>query len=138
MMENSTLTTRHSPTSGNSLFTTVSIEAGAEIFRVDRPLAYVLDSPNLQTTCANCLKKPSVDETYIAEESLKRCMGCKIVKYCSTVWYIWLRYLCFHISTKSSLQMVKSFIINLQTNALLFTSSERDTSKFFFNFKRLF
>ncbi len=83
---------------GTGLFPTVNIAAGTEILHIDRPLAYVLDSPNLQTRCANCLRSPSFDdETDKPGENLKRCMGCKVVKYCGTVWCILMLYLILHI-----------------------------------------
>ncbi|KAL6720726.1 hypothetical protein ACLMJK_002651 [Lecanora helva] len=39
---------------GNGLYASESIEASIEIFRIDRPLVSVLDSPHLKDACSNC------------------------------------------------------------------------------------
>lgn len=83
------VTSRRVANAGNGLFSTANIAAGTEILNVNRPLAYALDSPNLQSKCANCFRDPSEDlEANWGGEELKRCMGCKVVKYCDTVRYV--------------------------------------------------
>ena len=71
---------------GDGLFATDAVQAGSEIFSVEHPLAYVLDSPHIQDTCASCLRtSTSHDEINIAVVKLKRCMGCKTARYCGEV-----------------------------------------------------
>lgn len=74
------------PGAGNGLFTTVAVGEGQEIFFLDHPLAYALDARRLQDTCANCLRKATEDGDFSTPEvKLRRCMGCKVVKYCGEV-----------------------------------------------------
>ena len=74
------------PGAGNGLFTTVAVREGQEIFFVDHPLAYALDAPRLQDTCSNCLRKATDDgDISTPEVKLRRCMGCKVAKYCGEV-----------------------------------------------------
>ena len=74
---------------GKGLFASKAIEAGEEIFRIDRPLVSVLDSPHMKDACANCFVW--VPENAVGQfgESkaikLRACQGCKVDKYCSTV-----------------------------------------------------
>lgn len=71
---------------GDGLFATDTIPAGKEIFSVEQPLAYVLDTPHLLDTCVHCLRKATKnDDSRTMEVKLKRCMGCKVVRYCGEV-----------------------------------------------------
>ena len=76
--------TRCTPGAGTGLFTNSTIAAGEEILRIDRPLVAVLDSPHLHDTCANCHLLLR-DDAGPDGMTLKHCMGCKVVKYCSKV-----------------------------------------------------
>ena len=90
------IVTKPVPKAGNGLFTEETIGAGEEIFCIERPLVSVLDSPRLQDICATCFRKETagIDELDSVKTDLNRCLGCKVVKYCSKVG-LWdfLRYL---------------------------------------------
>lgn len=71
---------------GDGLFTTDAVRPGKEIFSVENPMAYVLDSSHLQDTCANCLGGAARhDEIDTMKLRLKRCKGCRVVRYCGEV-----------------------------------------------------
>ncbi len=79
---------------GSGLFTSQAIDAGKEIFRIDRPLVSVLDSPHLKDACSNCyVWVPENGVGQFGEEKdkevkLRACQGCKIDRYCSKVGLI--------------------------------------------------
>ena len=76
---------------GNGLFVSKACGAGEEIFRIDRPLISVLDSPHLKDACSNCyVWVPESGVGQFGEEKsakikLRACQGCKIVRYCCKV-----------------------------------------------------
>lgn len=80
---------RQTAYAGNGLFARTAVPAGEEIIRVGRPLVAALDSPQLRTTCANCFVSAysqSQDEGAArGEGTLKACLGCQVVRYCSKV-----------------------------------------------------
>ena len=81
---------RDSPTAGRGLFATRDIPAGDLIFYIQRPLLCVADRARLEDTCANCLvwvNGFSVEERGTGSDpvTLKACLRCKQVKYCSKV-----------------------------------------------------
>lgn len=62
---------------GKGLFTSEAIEPGKLVFRIDEPLVCVPDNEHLNTVCYQCFVSHLV-------KNLKSCLGCKVVKYCST------------------------------------------------------
>ena len=80
---------RQTAYAGNGLFARNTVPAGEEILRVGRPLVAALDSPQLWTTCADCLVSAynhSQDEGGVkGQGTLKACLGCQVVRYCSKV-----------------------------------------------------
>ena len=79
--------TQTTPDAGTCLFTSEAIPPGVEIFRIDRPLVSVLDSPRLQDTCSECslwLPENGHDRDSQSKR-LKNCQACKITKYCCKV-----------------------------------------------------
>ena len=79
---------RDSPVGGKGLFAWKDVAAGEGINTIMRPLVLVLDTRRLADTCSNCLEWSSqvflrsiVDE--YEPPSLKACLGCKTMRYCS-------------------------------------------------------
>ena len=72
---------RVSTSGGTGLFTTQPIAAGSLVFKIDRPLITVLDSPRLGYNCEWCLVSKE-DEN---EVRLRACQGCKVSRYCGKV-----------------------------------------------------
>jgi SET and MYND domain-containing protein len=77
------------------LFATEDIPAGAEILPYARPLLPIVDVANLGVTCNDCFASSSLlfrvpsqgagaGQT-ATNVSLKSCLGCRTVKYCSKV-----------------------------------------------------
>lgn len=70
---------------GHGLKASKDIEARDLIFQVRRPLIVALDTPRLNDTCYHCYR--TLHGALVAdngsENALKRCSGCKTVRYCS-------------------------------------------------------
>lgn len=104
---------RPSPTAGNGLFATKDIPAGSTILLTARPLIGELDLPRLQDSCHNCFmwaykaakgcavhatqgnKEPGCHgcENEGGNPGVKACTGCKKVKYCSKVCFMFFMFL---------------------------------------------
>ncbi|TAQ89569.1 hypothetical protein B7494_g2119 [Chlorociboria aeruginascens] len=61
---------------GTGLATSVDLESGDVILRITNPFLTIVENATLDRVCSQCLFG------YEAEE-LKKCTGCKIVRYCS-------------------------------------------------------
>lgn len=70
-------------TAGRGLFATQDISPEASILQVKAPLAYALNTEELNNTCEWCLL--SRDDGLGPDSTLRVCKGCKVVRYCSTV-----------------------------------------------------
>ena len=76
---------------GNGLFASKACGAGEEIFRIDRPLISVLDSPHLRDTCSGCYEWVPINGVGQSGEEkgpkiiLRACQGCRVDRYCSKV-----------------------------------------------------
>ena len=79
--------TQKAPDAGTGLFASEAILPAVEVFRVERPLVLVLDSPHLKDTCSECcLWLPdNGHEGDPQSKKLKACHACKITKYCCKV-----------------------------------------------------
>ncbi|KAJ5571044.1 Zinc finger MYND-type [Penicillium sp. DV-2018c] len=66
---------------GSGLFATTDIEPGQDVLHVKTPFVAVLDSPILEDHCACCF----TPEQKIRGRLVKRCTGCRAVKYCDKV-----------------------------------------------------
>lgn len=76
---------------GKGLFARCDIGFDKSIASVLHPLTEALDTDRLNDTCYYCLRSPTSlisgsDPTgMLAPETMKRCSGCKVVKYCNEV-----------------------------------------------------
>ena len=75
---------------GNGLFAKQTIKLSDVILTVERPLIEALDNTRLDDTCYNCLETPGIfeqtaDGLEARNSALRRCTGCKVVRYCGRV-----------------------------------------------------
>ncbi|TKX23828.1 SET domain-containing protein 6 [Elsinoe australis] len=68
---------------GNGLFATKNIDEGECVVELKRPFIAVLDIPNIDTTCAQCLRSVTDAEDMDPAPDLNYCSGCRRAKYCS-------------------------------------------------------
>lgn len=69
---------------GTGLFASEAIPPGTEVLRIDRPLAYVLDSQHLKDACSECILSlpENGNDRDSQSKRLKACQGCKITRFC--------------------------------------------------------
>lgn len=74
---------------GRGFFATADIATpGTHLCELNADFATVLHAPRLEDTCAGCFnakRLEKTDEGETATESLRRCKGCHMVRYCDSV-----------------------------------------------------
>lgn len=64
------------PTLGNGLAAIKDLAAGSPIIKISEPFLLVVEKDALEKVCSYCLIESDTS-------SLKRCTGCKVVRYCT-------------------------------------------------------
>lgn len=80
--------TKASQNRGNGLFAAQDVQAKEHVLFIARPLMVALESSKLATTCYHCLKSPENSDVSLdsnESQSIKKCGGCKVVKFCNQV-----------------------------------------------------
>lgn len=105
---------------GTGLFASRDFVRGELVFRVERPLGCVLDTPLLENLCEWCLRGKNVVRMGVYEETqVKKCGGCGVLRFCgevsgSDVLSIWMGILLISIFSM--------FLISLSSWGLFFST----------------
>ncbi|KAK4948002.1 hypothetical protein LTR10_013055 [Elasticomyces elasticus] len=71
---------------GNATFSSKDVKAKSQLMFVAKPLIVALETAKLSTTCYSCLQSTGESGSPFADldhaRNLKRCSGCKVVKFC--------------------------------------------------------
>lgn len=71
---------------GNGLFATSDIKISEDVVHCKVPFVAVLDTPRLEDTCSACFGKKQMENG----AELKACTGCRTVKYCDRVSWVFI------------------------------------------------
>ena len=75
---------------GTGLFASTKVQACEDVIFSKSPFVAVVETPQLGDTCSGCFGRRQLLEEAGGENhhgvELKRCVGCRVVKYCDKVY----------------------------------------------------